>query len=720
MKHILLILCIVAFGFSYGQAQDQRIQNIKSQIELLSVETAGLTENVKTEISVNNITLANFLLGISEVHKVNINVAPDLGQITLVNNFSNVTVGNLLVFLCKEYDLTIDFTGNILSVKKYSPPMIPEVEAVVKYNPSDNTISINASKHKLFEVFKSIMDESAKNLVFTPGMENQALTAYFQNIPFDVAMDKLALANNLYLDKTKDGFYVFDRPQVVATTEAEKNNTPRPVRRNRNNSFEFKILDKENKLLAVDFTDTPIEYVISDISESLDLNVFTATPLSDAGKASLKADAIRFDDLLVKLFESQAISSSPQTGSTQTSRNQNPTATNTAQVFSFKKEGNIYFFGTEDQLSIRKVEAIYLQFRSVELLADPEGGGYRNSTSNRVFNNLNATGDNFGGYQNNTNGNRGREPLNGNTKQQFDDYGNKGEALISILPDELKEDLDINIDFELNAFYVNGPSAKVDRFREFVKQIDKPVPVILIEVMILEVSKSATIEAGVSWGIADAPTTTQGSVFPTTDLNLGAGTVNKIIGSFNDFAGFNLGKVGPNFFASIKAMEANGDLKVKSTPRLATLNSHRATFSNGQTSFYAVTRRNIYGTDNPQTSEITNYLPIEAELGLTIKPSVSGNGQVLLDISVIQSSFGGRVAEDAPPDVNSRSFSSLIRMQDQDIAILGGLEEQMKNDSGNGVPLLARVPVIKWLFSKRKREARKAKLTVLIKPTVIY
>ena len=52
--------------------------------------------------------------------------------------------------------------------------------------------------------------------------------------------------------------------------------------------------------------------------------------------------------------------------------------------------------------------------------------------------------------------------------------------------------------------------------------------------------------------------------------------------------------------------------------------------------------------------------------------------------------------------------------------VLGGLEERVKNDSGTGVPFLARVPVIKWLFSKRRREDSKSKLTVLIKPTVIY
>ena len=717
MKKILYILVILVFGHSYGQQEDQRINNIKTQLELLSVESAGLTENVKTEINISNISLANFLMAISEVHKVNINVAPELSQITITNNFTNVTVADLLVFLCKEHRLTIDFTGNILSIKTYLSPQIIEKHLSVKYIPTSNIISIDAKQDKLYDVFKTIMDESGKNLVFTPGMETQPLTAYIQNVPFDSAMDKLALANNLYLDKSKDNFYVFDRPQTTAATET-KNPTPR-IQRPRNSSFEFKVLDKTTKLLEVNFSDTPIEFVISDISEALELDVFTATPLNAAGKASLQAKSIHFDDLLIKLFESQSIVDSQPVNNATNNRNQTAVKQQPSAAFSFKKEGNIYFFGMESQLSIRKVEAIYLQYRTAELLSDPENGGYRNSTTNSVFNNLNATNDNYGGNQNNGGTNRGREQLSGNNKQ-FDNFSNKGEALISLLPDELKKDLDIKIDFELNAFYVNGPSAKVDRFKAFVKEIDKPVPVILIEVMILEVSKSATIETGVSWGIADSPSTTQGTAFPTTDMTLGANTVNKVIGSFNNFSGFNLGKVGANFFATIKAMETNGDLKIRSTPRLTTLNSHRATFSNGQTSFYAVTRRNIYGTDNPQTSEITNYLPIEAELGLTVKPSVSKNGQVLLDISVIQSSFGGRVADDAPPDVNSRSFSSLIRMKDQDIAILGGLEEQVKNNSGTGVPFLARVPIIKWLFSKRKREARKTKLTVLIKPTVLF
>ncbi|MEX0274113.1 MAG: type II secretion system protein GspD, partial [Flavobacteriaceae bacterium] len=194
----------------------------------------------------------------------------------------------------------------------------------------------------------------------------------------------------------------------------------------------------------------------------------------------------------------------------------------------------------------------------------------------------------------------------------------------------------------------------------------------------------------------------------------------KIIGGFDGFGSFNIGQVVPEFFANIKAMEANGAIKIRSTPKLSTLNGHRAFLSIGETTYYVVTNQNFYGTQNPQTSEIRNYQPIDAELAVSIKPLVSGDGQVTLDINVIQSDFSSeRIEKDAPPGLTSREFSSIIRMQNQDLAVLGGLEEKIKNDSGNGVPLLARIPVIKWLFSQRKREDSKQKLTILIKPTVI-
>lgn len=724
MKKILYIL-LLSVSISYAQDDEkQRISQIKNQLEILAIEVSGLNDVFKTEINATDLTLANLLLAVADVHKLNINPSQELNNQTISPSFPNVIVSDLLVFLCKEYNLTIDFTGTIMSVKRYTKEIEkPEKRVVpVVYDPNESTISIDAKGDKLYDVFKRIMDESGKNLVFSPGLENKLITAYIQQTPFDAAMDNLAFANDLFVEQSKDGFYVFEDASPSLSSSANNSSSTsgqRPSRR-RSSNFFFKVKNPEKQLLEVDFINTPIADIINDIGNELNIDIFTATPLDEAGTATFKARSIKFDELLTKLFESQPVSGN--TDNTNSNQNRNLPSTQIVKRFSFKKEGNIYFFGTDNQLSIREIAIIHLQHRSVELLADPQGG-YSSRSAGRSFNsgfNNNSTINNNRDYNqtgSNYNSNGGR--LNTNQTGNFNSYSSQAEALVNILPDEIKKGLDIKVDFELNSFYVNGPSASIERFRSFINKIDKPVPVVLIEVMILEVNKTTTLEAGVSWGIGDEPTTTSGGIYPETDLTLGANTVNRIIGGFDGFGSLNIGRVVPNFFATIKAMESNGDLKIRSTPKLSTLNGHRATFSNGQTSYYTITDQAVIGSDNPVTTTAVNYVPIDAELGLTIKPLVSGDGQVTLDIFVVQSNFGNRISEDAPPDINSREFSSIIRVKDQDIVVLGGLEEQSKNNSGSGVPFLARIPLIKWLFSKRVREGRKAKLTVLIKPTVI-
>ena len=101
-------------------------------------------------------------------------------------------------------------------------------------------------------------------------------------------------------------------------------------------------------------------------------------------------------------------------------------------------------------------------------------------------------------------------------------------------------------------------------------------------------------------------------------------------------------------------------------------------------------------------------------------PLVSGDENITMSIHVVQSSFNGtRIEPNAPPDMNSREFSSTIRVKNQDVIILGGLEEKTANNSGSGVPFLARIPIIKWFFSSRKKENTEKKLSILIKPTII-
>ena len=691
---MVVILMLSTF---VGWSQNDRIFQLKTQLESLVVDAPGLTE--RADINVSNIALSDFLQLVANAHKVNLNIAPDLNLITIKNNFSNATVSDILLFACKEYDLTIDFTGNILSIRKYTTPYVPKKHRIIpiSYTINDDILSIDLKHDTLHVAFKQIMNKTGKNLVFAPGMENLRLSSYIQNMPFDSALDKIAFANNLIVSKTRDNYYLFEQnddisdvPNLPISNENLKNRNlqQRPQRQRRSNFF-FEISNGSKKTLNVDFENTPISNIVHDIGHELKQNMFTSSPLNEAGSATVKADSITFDLLLNKILENTE--------------------------FTFKKSDSIYYFGKKDQASLRDAVMIPLMHRSIEVMTS-SGSSSRQAGRN----NFNRT-SNFSANNNNLQGiNSNRQNVNTTRANTFSDRSNQLESLVSMLPDDVIKDLKVSVDVELNSFIVSGPSQNIERFKEFIAYIDKPVPVILIEVMLLEVNKSATVETGVSWGIGSEPTTTQGDVFPTTDLTLGANTVNRIIGGFNGLGSWNLGQVVPNFFAKIKAMETNGDIKIRSAPKLSALNGHRANLSIGETTYYAVTQRDIIGSQNPQTSTITNYYPIDAEFAINIKPLVSGDGQITLDINVIQSTFNGtKVADDAPPGVNSREFNSIIRVKDQDLVILGGLEEKIKNDTGTGVPLLARIPVIKWLFSKKKREDTKKKLTVLIKPTII-
>eukprot|EP01090_Pellita_catalonica_P000132 TRINITY_DN10097_c0_g1_i1.p1 TRINITY_DN10097_c0_g1~~TRINITY_DN10097_c0_g1_i1.p1 ORF type:complete len:401 (-),score=63.19 TRINITY_DN10097_c0_g1_i1:65-1267(-) len=388
--------------------------------------------------------------------------------------------------------------------------------------------------------------------------------------------------------------------------------------------------------------------------------------------------------------------------------------------YTYKKEENLYFLGKREQASLRSIVTVPLLHRSIEIMAAPMSNRNQFDYNTSSFN-QNSSSNNYNQNFNRNGFDNQRQTINTrNNNRSFNTYNNKAEALINILPKEVTNDLEVKTDIERNSFIVSGDAQKIEKFKSFIKEIDKPVPVILIEVMILEVNKSATVDTGVELGLGKKPVKDAGQLFPSADLTLGATTINKIIGGFNGFGSLNVGKVVPNFYAKINALEANGNIKIRSTPKLSTLNGHKAVLSNGERSYYAITRRDIIGSQNPQTTEIKNYVPIDADLSIAIKPMVAGDNQITMSINVVQSSFNGkRIDKEAPPGMNSREFTSIIRVKDQDVVILGGLEENLKNDSGSGVPLLSRIPVIKWLFSKRKRIDSKKKLSVLIKPTII-
>ncbi len=679
----------------WGQTaiETERLGHLKNQLDSLTQAYPNYSQVLKVELDFEQLSIADFLQAVAKVHAVNITLDPSLKNRFMTAQFSDIRLDDLLLFLCKTHTLTLTITGNIVFVSPYSiPPAVPP-EPFVFYDLNADAISLDVKNHALGEVFKEITRQSPFNLLFTPELAQRSLQFFVEDMPLETALKQLAALHQMEVKRSKEGFFLFEAKE-------QSNNRSRLVS---SSDLPFELFADRHHF-SINAKDHPIGPLIEALVDSLDVDWYQSIPLNDLGHLNLKMASTSLDELLPLLF--------PETTA-------DPVVSESKDLnnrMTFKKENNVYFFGPQDDILLRSVEKIILKHRTVSLLKDPYRENTNASTSLQNNFRLPNTGQDFNNTFNSSGGNSNSNV----SRSQMPSTPTQSTTLLELIPEALQEGLQIQVDQELNALLVLGSAQKVTRFRAFVNAIDQPVSVILIEVMLIEVNKTAELDTGISWGIGDAPVTDKGTLFPGLDHQLSATTVNRILGGYNQLTALNLGKLQPNFFLQLKALEESGTVKVLSSPKMATLNGHRAVFSNSETSYYAYTSQNFYGFQNPQTSEITNYIPISAGLTLSVKPYVTGDNGVTLDLFVQQSAFNNtRIAEDAPPGIESREFSSIVRMRNKDIAILGGLEQNTKNDAGRGVPFLARVPLIKWLFSQKTYSRSKRKLTVLIQPTLI-
>jgi type IV pilus assembly protein PilQ len=292
--------------------------------------------------------------------------------------------------------------------------------------------------------------------------------------------------------------------------------------------------------------------------------------------------------------------------------------------------------------------------------------------------------------------------------------------MAAVIPEGIRKNVTISEFVELNGFVISGDDQRITEIKDFLRSIDQTVPVVMIEVMIVDVNRSRTLTTGLKAGLGNGPTESGGTISPGINYNLNANSINSLLNSFNGAGVFNLGNVAPSFYVSIQALETDGVLKLRSTPQLSTLNGHEATLSIGETEYYLEVRNDLIGTQNPTVTTSQIYKPINADLSLKILPIVSSEDMVTLDIEVSQSTFTDRISETAPPGSVQRKFSSSIRMKDREMIVLGGLEEKETSQSGSGLPFLSRIPVLKWIFGSRTKKNSQSKLTIFIRPTIIY
>ncbi len=639
MTHLVRIFIFAFFIFSLAAHADDRIDTLRTKLEKLSKSAApGLKETV--DFSVSGISIQEFLRGLAESNSLNISIDPTL-NIRIVNNFTNEQVLEIFIFLCKEYQLDITFTGSIMSFKAYNPPApkvasLPVKDILISYNAYSDLLSLDLKQDTLEKVVKKITNLTKKNLIIPASLSNRLVSIYIENMPYENAVDKLAFSNSLKMNKTKDNFYVLEN--------LEQDNTQNPSARSKTNylnkdsqynnenlSIEISSDSLGHQFINLEAVNNPISDIIKAISKELKVNFFMFS--EPKGSTTTKITRATYDEVLNFLFQ--------------------------GTEHTYKKIDNIYLFGERSLEGLRATRLIQLQYRSAETILDN-------------------------------------------------------------IPAELKKGVDIKHFKELNSLILSGSEPRIYEIESFVKQLDKIVPMILIEVLIVNVSKSRTVKTGISAGLDSTRRTSGGSVFPGLDYTLSSRSINRLLadlGLSNNI--FNLGRVTPNFYINLRALEEQGNINIQQTPKLSTLNSHEATLKIGQTRYYELATQNVQGSLTTNVTRTVQYNQIQANLSIKINPTVSGDDQVTLEIDVDNSDFT-EIPPAGPPPTSTSAFKSIIRVKNEEMVVLGGLERVEKRETGSGVPLLSRIPILKWIFSSKSRTKAKSKQLIFIRPTIMY
>lgn len=638
IKKIVFILSL--FIFSTQIFAQQNIDELGKQFDDFSKTKKGINDVVKIDVS--GLSLNDLISSIAEEHQLNVSVDSDLNN-PVVNNFFDVTVKDVFLFLVQKYDLEVNFMSNIIVFKKRKEVKVVEKKIAkvidVSYNNQNDFLSIKLENDSLPSVAKAIVDKSGKNIVLSQDVKSLKVSSYILNRPFDQVIQMMAKSNDLIASKDDNGVFYIEKntaPKEVAANSLNKPNSKEKQKPASGSEGFYDVEVNEKGFLKVKANVADATDLLIEAAEKLNVNYYIYNKPENE-KTSLLANNITFDDLLEHVFK--------------------------GKKYTFRNKDGFYLIGEQITEGLRSTELIQLENRSIE-------------------------------------------------------------SVLTSLPKVFSEKVEIKEFVELNSLIVSGSKNSIEELKLYIKQIDKVVPLVQIEVIIVQYNKSYDIQSGLKAGLDKInQAQTSGVLFPTTDMTLNNTSVNSLIDAFNGLGFIKLGKVTDAFYLNLKLLESNSAIKIESTPKIATLSGHEATLSIGETSYYFEQNNRILNNNIGNGGDILNsgtWKSTDANLSVSIKPYVSADENVTLTINVEKSAFLGRAGENAPPGKATQKFQSLIRVKNGEMILLGGLDELKRENSGSGVPLVSRIPIIKWFFSSRKKAKGDSKLHIFIKPTIVY
>lgn len=618
-------------------------------------------------------TVQEFANAFSEATELNLTVAPEV-DFSFSANFANTTPADILEHLVRLHEVDLVISGSIVSVVARAPRREPPAEAPlpsVDYDPFKSELKLDLRRDSLEAVIGLVSRLTGRNFVLTPAAESMVVSGFINKTTVDLALEQLAVRNGLDVFVPSGQEYTI---VDVAGGGPPDPGSAEPANRGRGGSRRS---DGDTATPAAG------DGVLDRMRRARRSERAASAAGTQLAPGALQID-IRRDSLRGVTYDIQAKGV--------------PLADVLREIESV---GDFNYHLLDDPSEVVSVRGKSLPLETLlDMVLVSNDYGYRTVAGVYLV------------------GKPGTDGLQA-TRVVLLEHRTARE-LARALPAEAVGSLSVFEFLELNALILHGSANGLDRLESVIRALDRTVPMVMIELLIVDVQKNIEVRTGVEVGLADEPVKAGGTVFPSVDLTVSSKGLNDVLDLLAGNGIVNIGQVNPNFYARIQAAETNGFAKVHSKPRLSTLNGVEADFSIGETRYFEIQTTTLQGAQNPIALQARNFQSVNADFTVRVLPVVSGDGTVTLEIAVDQSDFIGQISNDAPPAQVRRSFNSTIRVRDGDMVVLGGLSSDGVEDSGRGVPVLSRIPGLRWLFSSRRRANNDSELLIFVRPFIDY
>ncbi len=232
-----------------------------------------------------------------------------------------------------------------------------------------------------------------------------------------------------------------------------------------------------------------------------------------------------------------------------------------------------------------------------------------------------------------------------------------------------------------------------------------------LETRILEVNLNEDYKLGVDFSIFDGWLSSDliGNVEPGVIAGQSAAAGAEVF----KFGFLNTGR----FEVMVDTLEEQGQVRVLSSPRVATMNNVPANIRVAEQ--IPVIEREVIDTEAGSRTELDIRF-VDAGINLSILPQIGEGGWITCWVNpIITEQTGTVITPDGlqeEPIISTREATTTIRVQDGEAIVIGGLRSTRKGETLSETPWLSEIPGLGHLFRKTIQERKEVELIVIVVP----